>query len=45
MGIRAREYFNTGVMNQTSRLPDQLHIKLHECGIQVSTGAPPGHGC
>jgi len=46
MGIRAREYFNTGV-DEFSSLSFAGSIPPLSCmndGIQVSTGATPGHG-
>ena len=46
MGIRAREYFNTGV-DEFSAISFAGSIPPLSCmndGIQVSTGATPGHG-
>jgi pyrimidine-specific ribonucleoside hydrolase len=46
MGIRAREYFNTGV-DEFSAVSHAGSIPPLSCmndGIQVSTGATPGHG-
>lgn len=46
MGIRAREYFNTGV-DEFSAVSFAGSIPPLSCmndGIQVSTGATPGHG-
>jgi pyrimidine-specific ribonucleoside hydrolase len=46
MGIRAREYFNTGV-DEFSAVSYAGSIPPLSCmndGIQVSTGATPGHG-
>jgi pyrimidine-specific ribonucleoside hydrolase len=46
MGIRAREYFCTGVdeMTVTSHAGSIPPISCMNDGIQVSTGATPGHG-
>lgn len=46
MGIRAREYFCTGVdeMNVTSHAGSATPLSCMNDGIQVSTGATPGHG-
>ena len=46
MGIRAREYFNTGVDEFSVRsfagsIPP---VSCFNDGLQVSTGATPGHG-
>lgn len=46
MGIRAREYFNTGV-DEFSVISDAGSVPPLSCmndGLQVSTGATPGHG-
>jgi|WetSurMetagenome_2_1015567.scaffolds.fasta_scaffold00005_109 pyrimidine-specific ribonucleoside hydrolase len=46
MGIRAREYFNTGV-DEFSVISDAGSTPPLSCmndGLQVSTGATPGHG-
>jgi pyrimidine-specific ribonucleoside hydrolase len=46
MGIRAREYFNTGV-DEFSAVSFAGSVPPLSCmndGIQVSTGATPGHG-
>ncbi|MCU0461792.1 MAG: nucleoside hydrolase [Bacteroidales bacterium] len=46
MGIRAREYFNTGV-DEFSVISNAGSIPPLSCmndGLQVSTGATPGHG-
>jgi pyrimidine-specific ribonucleoside hydrolase len=46
MGIRAREYFNTGV-DEFSAISFAGSVPPLSCmndGIQVSTGATPGHG-
>ena len=46
MGIRAREYFNTGV-DEFSAISNAGSIPPLSCmndGVQVSTGATPGHG-
>ncbi len=46
MGIRAREYFNTGV-DEFSAVSHAGSIPPLSClndGVQVSTGATPGHG-
>jgi pyrimidine-specific ribonucleoside hydrolase len=46
MGIRAREYYNTGV-DEFEVISDAGSIPPLSClndGIQVSTGATPGHG-
>ncbi len=46
MGIRAREYFNTGVdeFNAISYAGSTPPLSCMNDGIQVSTGATPGHG-
>jgi len=46
MGIRAREYFCTGVdeMTVTSHAGSIPPISCMNDGVQVSTGATPGHG-
>jgi pyrimidine-specific ribonucleoside hydrolase len=46
MGIRAREYFNTGVdeFYATSFAGSTPPLSCMNDGIQVSTGATPGHG-
>lgn len=46
MGIRAREYFNTGVdeFKATSYAGSVPPVSCFNDGIQVSTGATPGHG-
>lgn len=46
MGIRAREYFCTGVdeMMVTTRAGSMPPLSCLNDGIQVSTGATPGHG-
>ena len=46
MGIRAREYFNTGVdeFHATSYAGSTPPLSCMNDGIQVSTGATPGHG-
>lgn len=46
MGIRAREYFNTGVdeFNAVSYAGSTPPLSCMNDGIQVSTGATPGHG-
>ena len=46
MGIRAREYFNTGVDEFTavSYAGSEPPLSCMNDGIQVSTGATPGHG-
>ena len=46
MGIRAREYFCTGVdeMSVTSHAGSTPPLSCMNDGIQVSTGATPGHG-
>lgn len=46
MGIRAREYFCTGVdeMMVTTRAGSIPPLSCMNDGIQVSTGATPGHG-
>ncbi|MCU0472837.1 MAG: nucleoside hydrolase [Bacteroidales bacterium] len=46
MGIRAREYFNTGVdeFSTTSFAGSLPPLSCMNDGIQVSTGATPGHG-
>jgi formylmethanofuran dehydrogenase subunit E len=46
MGIRAREYFCTGVdeMSVTSHAGSIPPLSCMNDGIQVSTGATPGHG-
>ena len=46
MGIRAREYFNTGVdeFSAVSFAGSVPPISCMNDGIQVSTGATPGHG-
>jgi len=46
MGIRAREYFNTGVDEFTavSYAGSTPPLSCMNDGIQVSTGATPGHG-
>lgn len=46
MGIRAREYFNTGVdeFRVTSYAGAIPPLSCMNDGIQVSTGATPGHG-
>lgn len=46
MGIRAREYFNTGVdeFKAVSYAGSMPPLSCMNDGIQVSTGATPGHG-
>ena len=46
MGIRAREYFDTGVdeFTATSFAGSTPPLSCMNDGIQVSTGATPGHG-
>jgi len=46
MGIRAREYFNTGVdeFRATSFAGSIPPLSCMNDGLQVSTGATPGHG-
>jgi len=46
MGIRAREYFNTGVdeFTATSYAGSTPPMSCMNDGLQVSTGATPGHG-
>ncbi len=46
MGTRAREYFNTGVdeFKVTTFAGSQPPLSCMNDGIQVSTGATPGHG-
>jgi len=46
MGVRAREYFNTGVdeFTATSFAGSMPPLSCMNDGIQVSTGATPGHG-
>jgi len=46
MGIRAREYFNTGVdeFSVVSYAGSTPPLSCMNDGIQVSTGATPGHG-
>ena len=46
MGIRAREYFNTGVdeFRVTSFAGSTPPLSCMNDGLQVSTGATPGHG-
>ncbi len=46
MGIRAREYFNTGVdeFMVTSYAGSTPPVSCFNDGLQVSTGATPGHG-
>lgn len=46
MGIRAREYFNTGVDEFTAKsyVGSTPPLSCMNDGIQVSTGATPGHG-
>jgi len=46
MGIRAREYFNTGVdeFKATSYAGSISPLSCMNDGLQVSTGATPGHG-
>jgi pyrimidine-specific ribonucleoside hydrolase len=46
MGIRAREYFCTGVdeMSVTSHAGSVPPLSCMNDGVQVSTGATPGHG-
>jgi pyrimidine-specific ribonucleoside hydrolase len=46
MGIRAREYFNTGVdeFSAVSFAGSTPPLSCMNDGIQVSTGATPGHG-
>ena len=46
MGIRAREYFNTGVdeFKVTSFAGSTPPLSCLNDGLQVSTGATPGHG-
>jgi len=46
MGIRAREYFSTGVdeMTVTTHAGSVPPLSCMNDGIQVSTGATPGHG-
>jgi len=46
MGIRAREYFNTGVdeFKVTSFAGSTPPVSCFNDGLQVSTGATPGHG-
>jgi pyrimidine-specific ribonucleoside hydrolase len=46
MGIRAREYFDTGVdeFTVTSFAGSEPPLSCMNDGLQVSTGATPGHG-
>jgi pyrimidine-specific ribonucleoside hydrolase len=46
MGIRAREYYNTGVdeFTVTSHAASEPPLSCMNDGLQVSTGATPGHG-
>jgi pyrimidine-specific ribonucleoside hydrolase len=46
MGIRAREYFSTGVdeMTVTTHAGSIPPLSCMNDGVQVSTGATPGHG-
>lgn len=46
MGIRAREYFNTGVdeFRAASHAGSMPPLSCMNDGVQVSTGATPGHG-
>jgi inosine-uridine nucleoside N-ribohydrolase len=46
MGIRAREYFDTGVdeFHVTSFAGSEPPLSCMNDGLQVSTGATPGHG-
>jgi len=46
MGIRAREYFDTGVdeFSATSFAGSTPPVSCFNDGLQVSTGATPGHG-
>jgi pyrimidine-specific ribonucleoside hydrolase len=46
MGIRAREYFDTGVdeFRAMSRAGSEPPLSCMNDGLQVSTGATPGHG-
>jgi len=46
MGIRAREYFDTGVdeFRATSFAGSEPPLSCMNDGLQVSTGATPGHG-
>ena len=46
MGIRAREYFDTGVdeFRATSYAGSEPPLSCMNDGLQVSTGATPGHG-
>lgn len=46
MGIRAREYFNTGVdeFRTTSYAGSITPVSCFNDGLQVSTGSTPGHG-
>jgi len=46
MGVRAREYFDTGVdeFKVTSFAGSEPPLSCMNDGIQVSTGATPGHG-
>ena len=46
MGIRAREYFDTGVdeFRATSWAGSEPPLSCMNDGLQVSTGATPGHG-
>lgn len=46
MGIRAREYFNTGVdeFSAVSFAGSMPPLSCMNDGVQVSTGATPGHG-
>jgi pyrimidine-specific ribonucleoside hydrolase len=46
MGIRAREYFDTGVdeFRASSRAGSDPPLSCMNDGLQVSTGATPGHG-
>ncbi len=46
MGIRAREYFNAGVdeMSVVSHAGSTPPLSCMNDGVQVSTGATPGHG-
>jgi pyrimidine-specific ribonucleoside hydrolase len=46
MGIRAREYFNTGVdeFHAVSSAGSTPPLSCMNDGLQVSTGATPGHG-
>jgi formylmethanofuran dehydrogenase subunit E len=46
MGIRAREYFDTGVdeFTATTYAGSEPPLSCMNDGVQVSTGATPGHG-